>query len=218
MQWPPHQSTGFPVPTPSMSNQWDDGLYNVQVSSIPTNTQLWNDFGGSNEHFTFESLGPNNLMQQAAYKPPSPADQNSILNIVEDSSRDGVQRSTSLNGPHVPSLPLHTPSMLPPMGETPTYAADCKSTNPFDLPYNSELEHSDTFLNMDSLQAALPNDIPSAFLNGVAEPWFAPTPVTSYVPPPQGGLAYMAAQPPNSQLPNVQSQGHVASIGGNPFA
>ncbi|KAM7273120.1 hypothetical protein ACFE04_027784 [Oxalis oulophora] len=237
MQWPSYQNTGPPVPTPSMSNQWDDGLYNVQVPNIATNTQLWNAFGGSNEHFTLESLGPSNQMQQAAYTPSPFTDQNLNLNIVENSGSDVVQRATSQNEPHVPSLPSHTPSMLPLMGETPTYTADCKSTNPFDLPYNSDLENSDTFLSMSSLQSALPNDIPSAFLNGVAEPWFAPTPVASYVPPPQGrfvllpdlgfllevycyngGLAYMAAQPPNAQLPNVPPQGPVASIGGNPFA
>ncbi|XWS57928.1 hypothetical protein CRYUN_Cryun09bG0215000 [Craigia yunnanensis] len=105
-------------------------------------------------------------------------------------------------------------------GEKQLHAADRESINPFDLPFDSELEQSDMFLDMSSLRTALPNaQLPSTFFDGVSQPWFPQNPVTPYIPAtPQGGLAYISGQAPTSQLSNVPSQGPVASFGGNPFA
>ncbi|CAB4286081.1 unnamed protein product [Prunus armeniaca] len=40
----------------------------------------------------------------------------------------------------------------------------------------------------------------------------------SYPAAAEGGLTYMPGQAHSSQIPNVPTQGPVASIGGNPFA
>ncbi|KAH7513127.1 hypothetical protein FEM48_Zijuj12G0163600 [Ziziphus jujuba var. spinosa] len=73
---------------------------------------------------------------------------------------------------------------------------------------------------MSSLQAAFRNaQLSSSFLGDVSEPWFPKSAVAPYIPAAgQGGLTYMAAQVPSSQIPNVSTQDSVASVGGNPFA
>ncbi|XP_062168208.1 probable ADP-ribosylation factor GTPase-activating protein AGD14 isoform X2 [Alnus glutinosa] len=105
-------------------------------------------------------------------------------------------------------------------GEMKSHAMDHKSTNPFDLPNDSDFEQSNMFLDMSPLDAALPNaQLPSTFHGGVSQPWFPQNTGTPYIPAVgQGGLTYMAGQTPSSQMANVSSQGPVASIGGNPFA
>eukprot|EP00262_Sarcandra_glabra_P002210 TRINITY_DN1247_c0_g1_i1.p1 TRINITY_DN1247_c0_g1~~TRINITY_DN1247_c0_g1_i1.p1 ORF type:complete len:147 (+),score=22.36 TRINITY_DN1247_c0_g1_i1:1-441(+) len=142
--------------------------------------------------------------------------------ISEGSSKDGFQRSIIEDRASVSSLPLNAvisgSSVLPLVGGTPSlHACDRKSTNPFDLPFESELESSSMFLDMNSFKAALPNpQLSTTFLGGLTEPWFPQSSVTPYIPAvPQ---AYMAGQAPTSQLPNITAQGPVASLGGNPFA
>jgi len=95
-----------------------------------------------------------------------------------------------------------------------------KATNPFDLPFDSDSEANNMFLDMSSLQAALPDpQLPAAFLGGLPEPWFQQNSLTTFVPPvPQGGLSYIGGQVPSAQLQNIPSQGPVAPHGGNPFA
>ncbi|PIA48617.1 hypothetical protein AQUCO_01400893v1 [Aquilegia coerulea] len=97
-----------------------------------------------------------------------------------------------------------------------TIPADQKSTNPFDLPYDSNLE----LLNMSSLQAALPDSqLPPSYAEGFSQPWFPSDTMTSYIPAaPQGGLAYITGEAPNPQFPNIPPQASVASLSGNPFA
>ncbi|XP_057949364.1 probable ADP-ribosylation factor GTPase-activating protein AGD14 [Malania oleifera] len=99
------------------------------------------------------------------------------------------------------------------------HASDRKSTNPFDIPYESE-EPNTMFLDMSPLHSALPNgQLQTSFLGGASQPWFSQNAVATFIPAaPQGGMAYMAGQAPGSQLPSVPTQGPVASIGGNPFA
>ncbi|KAF5204936.1 Arf-gap domain and fg repeat-containing protein [Thalictrum thalictroides] len=101
-----------------------------------------------------------------------------------------------------------------------TTPIDQKSTNPFDLPYDSNLEASSMFLNMSSLQAALPeSQLPPSYAEGFSQPWFSSDTMTPYIPAaPQGGLAYLTGEAPNPQFPNIPSQASVASLSGNPFA
>ncbi|KAL7097583.1 hypothetical protein ACP275_10G153400 [Erythranthe tilingii] len=77
-----------------------------------------------------------------------------------------------------------------------SFASDHKPTNPFDLPYDSDMESSYTLWNMSSLDTALPNSqVASSSYN---QSWF---------------------QMPINQIPNIHAQGStVAYVGGNPFA
>ncbi|XP_072954205.1 probable ADP-ribosylation factor GTPase-activating protein AGD14 [Typha angustifolia] len=110
------------------------------------------------------------------------------------------------------------PSFLQPMPGVSSQVR--KSTNPFDIPYESDLEANTVILNMSNLQAALPDlQVPAANTSNLAEPWFPQNSTTTYIPSlHQGGLAYMTEQAPDSQMPNLSHQGPVASFGGNPFA
>lgn len=103
-----------------------------------------------------------------------------------------------------------------------SHAADRKSTNPFDHPYDSDIESSNKLLHMSSLQDTLPNgQMSTSFIGDMGEPWFPQNPVAPYIPTgPQGTLGFMAGSAPitRTQIQNIPTQGPVASIGGNPFA
>ncbi|TYI02316.1 hypothetical protein ES332_A11G259500v1 [Gossypium tomentosum] len=139
-------------------------------------------------------------------------------NCTQSLHNDGFQTANLLYGDGM--APPYVPMVNPPLGENQLHAAGRKSTNPFDLPYDSELERSDMFLDMSSLQTTLPNgQLSSTFLGGVSQPWFPQNPATPYIPGTEGGLAvFMSGQAPSSQLSNVSTQGPFSSIGGNPFA
>ncbi|KAF8403476.1 hypothetical protein HHK36_011580 [Tetracentron sinense] len=231
MQWPSVQSSTAHGPFSLMSNPWHGGLYNVQASSGPESTQSWNAFEdpiGRLHQVPFENSQQKSKPEVPAHMPPSTADQYLSSKVSEDFNKDGIQRTTAEDRPPTSILPSNgainrssfTPSVLPFMGGMPSHATDQKSSNPFDLPYDSDLEPNSMFLGMNSLQAALPNaQLPPPILGGLPQPWFPHNSVTPFIPSTlQGGLAYMAGQAPSTQLSNVPSQGSAASLGGNPFA
>ncbi|KAG7960297.1 hypothetical protein I3843_10G116300 [Carya illinoinensis] len=225
MEWPSFQFESVYGPSSTMSNQWHDNLHNVQASTIAS-TQGWKAFEDTNGHLPLEGNKQGSELQLET-RLSSSADQYFGLRELEDSNKEEIQRAASHGGSMDPSVPSHvamgpfyTPT-LPLMGETQSYAMDRKSTNPFDLPNDSDMEQSNMFLDVNSLQAALPSSqLLSTFHGGVSEPWFPQNPVSSYISAAgQGGLTYMAGQAPNpNKIANVPSQGPVASIGGNPFA
>ncbi|EEF31425.1 HIV-1 rev binding protein, hrbl, putative [Ricinus communis] len=224
MQWPPFQNSSVEE-SASGSAPWNNGLHNVEVPDN-TSAQTWNAFEDSVTHLSLEGTTQSSI-QQVAASMPSTGDQSSGLKASEDPSRDGIKRVAPHGQGELSGLdgqsdillePSYTPPANPIMEPAQSHANNHKSNNPFDLPYDSELEPGNMFLDMSSLQAALPDaHLQSAFLgSGMTEPWFPQDPVTTYVPAaPQGGLAYMGGQAPN---PNVQTQGPVAFVGGNPFA
>ncbi|CAN1765248.1 Probable ADP-ribosylation factor GTPase-activating protein AGD14 [Linum perenne] len=81
--------------------------------------------------------------------------------------------------------------------------------------------HPMMFLDMASLQSALPNDhLSSSFVVDASHSWFPQDPVMNYMPnpAPTGGLPYATGPAPSPPLGTIPAQGPVASIGGNPFA
>ncbi|XP_022718761.1 probable ADP-ribosylation factor GTPase-activating protein AGD14 isoform X2 [Durio zibethinus] len=213
MQWPVFEDSSVLRATTAMSSQWPEGLHDGQASTAATGTQSWNAFNDSAESLSLEP-------QVVVYNHLATTEQHLGLGVSKNHDNDGIQTVASYTG--FPATLAAEDGVAPsydPLGVKESQAADCKSTNPFDLPYDSELEQNDLFLDMSSLQTALPNaHLPSTFLGGV-QPWFPQNPVTPYIPAtPQGGLAYMSGQAPSSQIPNVPAQGPVASIGRNPFA
>lgn len=230
MDWHTTQKTSSQDLPSSVPDLWHGGLENSQVSTTTSSTQPWNAFGESAEHLPSGSAEQNSETKIVTQPPPSSVDHQSWdFDASQDLKDYGLPLSTSNTGPPGPCVQSNlimgmscNPSRLPLMVETSGhgYATGCKSTNPFDLPYDTDLEQSNVFFDMSTLQAALPSaNLSSTLLNGVNESWFPQNPVTPYVPvAPQGGLAFMAGQAPSSKIPNVPTQGPVASIGGNPFA
>ncbi|XP_039132235.1 probable ADP-ribosylation factor GTPase-activating protein AGD14 isoform X1 [Dioscorea cayenensis subsp. rotundata] len=223
-QWFSAQSSVPLTFFPLIGDQWDTDLGKVKRSSDPKNSQSWNAFDGSNgnTHSLFDLLPKGNELQVPMHQPPS--DVPLGMSKVPKDSIDGFQISPAndrapdlnlpFNGVPGPSCP---PSVLQ---ETVMATHHRKSTNPFDIPDDLEVQPNNMFLDMSSLQATLPNpQLPPPFLEALSEPFFNQNSVNVHVSSlPLEGLPYIGGQVPGSQLPNVASQGSVASIGGNPFA
>ncbi|XP_068663783.1 probable ADP-ribosylation factor GTPase-activating protein AGD14 isoform X2 [Aristolochia californica] len=198
----------------------------VQPSTAPNSSQSWNAFDDSTGNFPqtlFENLGPKVETQVAEQKSCTNTEHCDNSENSQHLIKEGLQRlvmedrNTVLN---VQFDIVASGSFFPAMEGSDSHSHHQKSTNPFDLPYDSELEPSGEFLDMTSLQATLPDpSIQTAFLGSVTHPWFPQNPVASYIPTVrQGSLVYMPGQEPGPQLPNLSSRGPVASLGGNPFA
>ncbi|KAK8593987.1 hypothetical protein V6N13_042474 [Hibiscus sabdariffa] len=213
-QWPLFENSSA-LSSSVISSEWQEGLHVGLSSAAANSTQSWNAFTYSAESLSTET-------QVAAYNHSSATSLHLGVGVSERLDNDGFQTAALQAGFPAANLP-NGDGIAPayaPMGEKQLNAADRKSTNPFDLPYDSELEQSAMFLDMSSLQTALPNaQSPSTFIGGVSQPWFPQNSVTPYIPgTTQGGLAYMSGQAPSSQSSNVPNQGPFASVGGNPFA
>ncbi|KAG8478787.1 hypothetical protein CXB51_028619 [Gossypium anomalum] len=169
------------------------GLHDGRSSTAANCTQSWNAFNGSSESLSLEPL--------VAYNHSATTDLHLGIGVSESLDNDGFQTANLLYGDGI--APPYVPMVNPPLGENQLHAAGRKSTNPFDLPYDSGLERSDMFLDMSSLQTALPNaQLSSTFLGGVSQPWFPQNPVTPYIPGTQGGLAvFMSGQAPRMSQP-----------------
>ncbi|GAY50710.1 hypothetical protein CUMW_128830 [Citrus unshiu] len=209
------------------SDPWPGNLHNGEAPAIATNMQSWNAFDDFTSHLPSEGFKPNSEPHVDAYMPSPTPDQYLAIVSQHETNDDGNPRVASHDGPPnmtVPSQadmgPSYNPSMFPLMGQMRTHATEHKSTNPFDFPCDSDLEQNNMFLDMSSLQAALPNsELPSPFLGGATQSWFPQNPVSPFVQAAaQGGLAYMSGQSPSAQLANIPTQEPVASVGGNPFA
>ncbi|XP_010245794.1 PREDICTED: probable ADP-ribosylation factor GTPase-activating protein AGD14 isoform X2 [Nelumbo nucifera] len=215
IKWPQFENYAVQGSLSSTSYQWNEGHHDDQVSTAAISTQSWNAFEdniGSHPQISFGNLPQKSEPQVPAQKPHLTSDQYLSSKISEDLGKDGFLRVGAEDRLPIPSIPHNryitgssfSQPVIPLVGGLSSHATDRKSSNPFDLSYDSNLEPSNMFLDMSSLQTALPNpQLPPAFLSGLPEPWFPQNPVTSYIPnTPQGGLAsYMAGQVPSSQLP-----------------
>ncbi|RYR04222.1 hypothetical protein Ahy_B06g083853 isoform C [Arachis hypogaea] len=190
MQWPSFETSGVSVPSSVTSNVWHDGAWNgeEQVSVTATSTQPWSAFEDS----------------------------------VTPASADGLNQGLQLQ--NLPSTDDQYLDLRASEGESQPNGNSHKSTNPFDFLDDadvSDVEHGNMFLDLSSLQAALPDaQFQPTFHSGIAEPWLPQNSVNSYISSAGqgGGLTFLAAQPPSSQISNIQTQEPVASFGGNPFA
>ncbi|KAG1365556.1 Arf GTPase activating protein [Cocos nucifera] len=220
------QTSVAPAPFTLTDGQWHAGVHQDTSSADQKSSQLWNAFDDSTGNMScslFASLPQNNNSQVIVSMSKS-GDPHIGLKLPENTIKDGLQKpaldgtathfNLPLGGVNGSSFP---PPVWPLMGGA-TQAK--KSINPFDLPYDPTSEASSLFLDMSSLEAALPNpQLPTEYIGGLAQPWFPQNSATAYTPSlPEGGLAYMAAQAPSAQLPNLPSQYPVASVSGNPFA
>ncbi|KAF5802415.1 putative Arf GTPase activating protein [Helianthus annuus] len=93
-----------------------------------------------------------------------------------------------------------------------SHGRDTKSFNPFDLPSEADHEFSNTSFDMSYMQSALPN-------HNMSSPWSSESAAIPFTPADsQDALVFVSGQATSMQIPSIQAQGPVASIGGNPFA
>ncbi|KAG5040068.1 hypothetical protein JHK82_012207 [Glycine max] len=210
-QWPSFEISSVSVPSSVTSNLWHDGVWNgeEQVSAMAANTQPWNAFEDSGGHHPVDSLS------QGLQLHNFPSADNHILGLRESegSNEDGVKGFAPVGGFDNHDIPSHVscsaypPPMLPPMGDIQPNQMKSKSTNPFDYPYESDVDHNNMFLDMSSLQAALPDALfPATFHGGIAESWLPQNTVTPYISSAgEGGLSFMAMQSPSTQIHLISS-------------
>ncbi|XP_068308615.1 probable ADP-ribosylation factor GTPase-activating protein AGD14 isoform X2 [Pyrus communis] len=226
MQWPSFQYSSSRGPFSDVSSPWNDSLHNVTDPNT-RGTQSWNAFEDSIGHHPLE-VTKKGSEPGVTDKLSSAGDRDFGFRISEGSNKEGIRGPVSQGEPCDPGLPVHavlgqsyTPQVLPQMEEIKSHATDHKSNNPFDLPYDTDLDQNSMFLDMNSLQASLPNaHLQSSFFDA-SQAWFPQNPVSGmpYIPAAaEGGLTYMPGHAHGSQIPNVPTQEPVASIGGNPFA
>ncbi|XP_010553783.1 PREDICTED: probable ADP-ribosylation factor GTPase-activating protein AGD14 [Tarenaya hassleriana] len=230
MQWPLFPSSAN-QPALSVPGPWHEDLCGGSGTAVLAPNSQWNAFDHSIKDIPFGCANQVGEPADGANNSSSKVDQQhlDLQQVVEASSNDGIQPTKIHDDPsgfgfpgNIVPAPFYPLSLEPVMEEPWPLANDHNSSNPFDLPYDSELEPDNMFLDMSSLHTALPSiQPPATFHSGVNQPWFAADFEASYPPPPaaaQGGLTYMTGQASTSQLQNTAAQEPVASIGGNPFA
>ncbi|URE15494.1 ArfGap [Musa troglodytarum] len=221
--WFPFQNPLAPGPMAVASGQLHSGLQEHTRSAEQNNSQLWNIFDDSTKKVPQASVGglPQKSISWIHVPDFALPDPNVALKVMQDFDKDGFQRSAMdtvnpcLDQPVgvVAGSPL---SLLVKPGEV---DQPQKSTNPFDLPYDAHLEPMNAFLDMSSLETALPSaQLINDYLAGVAQPWNSQNAAATYISSlPEGGLQYMPRQGPSSHFPKFPPQGPGASVGGNPF-
>lgn len=201
----------------NMSSHGDLRSSDQKSSQFLQSWSAFDDFSGTVSHSSFVSLPGNSGLQFPVHlSSTSENSQTGFITALEFNRSQKSAANSAVPGFSFPSpigisIPSISTSALPPMAEA---SRGLKSTNPF-ASYDIGLEVNDSFLDMRSLQAAMPNpQIPTPFLSGLPQQWFPQNSVT------QGGLAYMERQshPQASNLPNFPPHGSIASFGGNPFA
>ncbi|RDY04178.1 putative ADP-ribosylation factor GTPase-activating protein AGD14, partial [Mucuna pruriens] len=185
-QWPSFEVSSVSEPSSVTSNLWHDGVWNGEekVSVMAENTQPWNAFEDSSGRHPVDALSQGLQLHNFL------SADNQILGVRESegSNKDGVQVIAPICEfdnhdiqSHVSGSAYSSP-MLPPMGDIQPNGMKCKSTNPFDYPYQSDVDHNNMFLDMSSLQAALPDALfPATFHGGIAESWLPQNTVTPYI-------------------------------------
>lgn len=204
-QMPSFEMPSVGVPSTVTSNVWHDGVWNgeKQVPVMATDTQPWNAFEDFGTHLPVDV---NNQVLQSHNFPS----ESFGLSASEVPIKDGIQGVAPIGGFDNHEFPSN--------GDIQPNGINRKSTNPFDFPFDSDVEQNNMFLDMNSLQAALPDALLPATFGGIPEPWLPQNTVTPYISSAEGGFSFMAVHTPSSQLQNIQAQEPVASFGGNPFA
>ncbi|KAJ7971986.1 Arf GTPase activating protein [Quillaja saponaria] len=184
MQWPSFETSNVDGSSSIITSPWQN-LHDEQASVLSTNTQAWNAFGDSSGLLPVEAINQGLQVHNLS----STGDQCLDLRASEDMNKVWVQNPDSTGGVPDHNVPLDVVagSSFPPyvfslMEETQLGGLNHKSSNPFDLPYDSALEQNNSFVDMSSLQAALPKtQMPSTFDDAVAQPWFSQKPVAPYI-------------------------------------
>ncbi|KAK2987700.1 hypothetical protein RJ640_002495 [Escallonia rubra] len=206
-QWSSLQDATVHEPSSTTHTEWHDGLLKVEASINTTSSQSWNAFTDSAGHLPIQSFQQQSKEQVAVHNPPYVADQYLDLKVSEGCVNSRNQGASIANGPPIFGVPSHaamayTSSAFPVLAGAQIHGLERKSSNPFDHPYDFDLESSNMFMDMSSLQAALPNDqMPASFIGGPTQPWFPQEPGSTYMSAePQGALGFMAGQAPRPQI------------------
>lgn len=207
--WSFNQDFNATGPSSLMNNPW----HNIGAPVDAKNHESWSSF---EEPTPLEIIHTKSSKQIPVQDSLVADDPYMAWGIPENLKMKQADLDTTRSAPFLSTTPfaiglLDSSSVLPVDGAQ-SRGLDTKSRNPFDFPSDGDLESSNMFFDMSSLQAGLPSH------NMSTTPWFPESAAIPYTPgQSQDALVFIAGQGPSLQIPNIQAQGSVASIGGNPF-
>ncbi|TVU36570.1 hypothetical protein EJB05_18508 [Eragrostis curvula] len=198
--------------SPAVMDKWSLNAETVKIPIPKENSQSWNAFGESTQSTSNNLFALNAMSQVAPHQSATPGAPYVGLRTTQDWPRGEPERPTpvdmfscfqvsrnQMTGPPFPApLEPHLGSMVSHPG---------KSTNPFDMAFESAVESTDMFVDLTSLQETLPDPhAPTDYSGTLPETWMPQNSTMPYIPPePQGGLPYVAAE--GSHLLNSTQQG-----------
>ncbi|XP_066351529.1 probable ADP-ribosylation factor GTPase-activating protein AGD14 isoform X2 [Miscanthus floridulus] len=206
----------------SVTNQNQSTATSLDTGS----SQPWSTFDASSTQYTVK--GDLSLMTSRLQEPKRPIDRNSsqLWHSFDDANEvvfakprieDHGNVESCDDDSHMVFMGELSPNTLIAASAEPSLGGPSTKQmplNPFDLPFDTQLGTPDLFMDVSSLQEALPSPDLPAFLDGLPERWF-PSSSCAYVPSAShGGLPCLLEQGPNSSLRNIPV-GTVST--GNPF-
>ncbi|KAI3772723.1 hypothetical protein L6452_03916 [Arctium lappa] len=175
-QWLFHQDFSASGPSSLMHNPWHGGLHDLGDPLNAKNNQSWSSFEESTTSFKSNFTKSS---EQVPVQDPSVADAYFPWGMSEtfkmkEADLDATPAPFLSTTPHAIGS-LDSSIELPVMDGAQSHGLDTKSRNPFDLPNDADLESSNIFLDMSSLQSAMPN-------HSISTPWFPESAAIPYAP------------------------------------
>lgn len=207
--------------SPPTMDQWSLNAEEVKIPVSKENSQDWNAFGESTGNMPNNVFAFNDMPQVAPHQFAIPSVPYMGSRTSQDLARGEPERSTPgdiFPGFNVSPGVLAEPSFPAPLQPQLGMVSQAgKSTNPFDMAFESDVEANDMFMDLTSLQATLPDPhVPEEYSVSLAEPWMSQNSTVPYIPSAsQGGLSYIPGQVQDSHMLNSAQQGHFPPR--NPF-
>ncbi|KAK1667673.1 hypothetical protein QYE76_055832 [Lolium multiflorum] len=215
------QST-LPTPPPNaiirqtslpIMDQWSSDAEEVKIPVPKENSQIWNAFSESTENMPDNLFAFNTMPQVPTHQFTAPSVPYVVSGTPQVLARGEPERSTPgdmFPGFNVSPGVLGEPSYPAPIQhELGMMSQPAKSTNPFDMAFESDIEANDMFMDFTSLQATLPDPhVPAEYSGNLAEPWISQNSTVPYIPSvPHGGLPYIPGQVQDPHMLNSTQQG-----------
>ncbi|GJN17379.1 hypothetical protein PR202_gb04440 [Eleusine coracana subsp. coracana] len=203
--------------SPAVMDKWNLNAEAMKIPVSKENSQSWNAFGEITQSIQNNLFEFNVMSQIAPHQSATPGARYVGTRAAQDLARGAPERSTPVDmfsgfnvSPDDIARPPFPAPLQPYSGSMVSQPG--KSTNPFDVAFESGVEANDVFMDLTSLQTTLPDPHASKdYLCSLTEPWVSQNPAMPYIPPsPQGGLPYVAGQ--DSHMLNSTHQGSL-----NPF-
>lgn len=207
--------------SPPTRDQWSLNAEEVKIPVSMENSQAWNAFAESTGNMSNNLFAFNTMPQVAPHQFTRPSVPYVGPGTPQDLARGEPESSTPgdmFPGFNVsPGVQGELSYAAPIQHQLGMMSEPAKSTNPFDMAFEPDVEANDMFMDLTSLQATLPDpQVPAEYSGNLAESWISQNSTVPYIPSaPQGGLSYIPGQVQDTQMLSSTQQGHFPSR--NPF-
>uniref|UniRef100_A0A0E0C9F0 Arf-GAP domain-containing protein n=1 Tax=Oryza meridionalis TaxID=40149 RepID=A0A0E0C9F0_9ORYZ len=198
----------MPQSCPLMMDQWSLNAEEVKTPVSKETSQPWNAFGASTGNTPNDSFTFNTISQVAPNHFNVPSVPHAEARGPQDLPSSEPERLTP--GDITPGFNVSPGDMAGPSFHGPLRqqldivpSQPAKSTNPFDMAFESDVEASNMFMDLTLLQETLPNPHVNTDYSNLTESWIPHNSNMPYISSgPQGGLSYMATQVQDSLMLN----------------